>query len=86
MKPELITFQRGRSDAVAAGRGCVALTCGATTTAAPPSPSPAARTLPEGEVAALLARRRNTARFGQSASPCFPCAPPIWRWERESEI
>ncbi len=46
--------QRRRSDAVAAGRGCVAVTCGLTPTSASPSPSPEARPLPEGEVTAKL--------------------------------
>ncbi len=61
--------QRGRSDAVAAGRRCVALTCGAPPTTAPPSPSPAARTLPEGEVAALLAAQHSSIRKSDIFSP-----------------
>ena len=65
--------QRGRSDAVAAGRGCVAVTCGATPTSASPSPSPEARPLPEGEVAALLPAQHSSIResdmFATPASP-----------------
>ncbi len=66
--------QRGRSDAVAAGRGCVAVTCGATPTSASPSPSPEARPLPEGEVAALLAAQHSSIReFDIFATPLLAC-------------